>query len=64
MSAARIGDHVRAMAERCRKVIKEVRRIRPPGAEDYAVCETRKTKLTLIERDIELEQGAATFQII
>jgi len=24
------------------------------GAEDYAVCETRKTKLTLIERDIEL----------
>jgi putative redox protein len=35
-------------------------------AEDYAVCETRKTKLTLIERDIELLDGAmaAIFQII
>ena len=35
------------------------------GAEDYAVCETRKTKLTLIERDIELDGArAATFQIM
>jgi hypothetical protein len=35
------------------------------GSEDYAVCETRKTKLTLIERDIELDGArTATFQMI